>query len=395
LKCCQKSQTTISIYISPDDLRIDIYRSSSAGGQNVQKNATAVRITHLPTGIVVSCQNERSQMQNRENAMRVLRARLLEISAKSKINRWPACAVNMSSRVGQPDPLVRAAPLPDGQRSPHRGYRSMQMAIEKARVYGMGSVAVRNSAHFGIAGYYPIMAAKAGMIGMAFTNARPSIAPTFGVKPMLGTNPIAFGCPTDEAFPFLFDAATSITQRGKLEVLARLEKPAPAGWVIDQQGSPITEPNECLDGFGKEMAALLPLGGSGETLGGHKGYGLATMVEILSAALQSGSFLYGLMGINEQGQKTHNCLGHFFMAINIESFTDLDDFKKTTGSILRDLRAATPQPGCDHIYTAGEKEYENEQRVRRDGVLVVPNLLKEVRVMVEELELEAYRPFFF
>ena len=101
------------------------------------------------------------------------------------------------------------------------GYRSMEMAIEKARQYGMGAVAVRNSAHFGIAGYYPMMAAKAGMIGMAFTNARPSIAPTFGVKPMLGTNPIAFGCPTDEEFPFLYDAATSITQRGKLEVLDR------------------------------------------------------------------------------------------------------------------------------------------------------------------------------
>jgi L-2-hydroxycarboxylate dehydrogenase (NAD+) len=107
----------------------------------------------------------------------------------------------------------------------------MQMAIEKARQYGMGAVAVRNSSHFGIAGYYPLMAVKAGMIGMAFTNARPSIAPTFGVKPMLGTNPIAFGCPTDEECPFLFDAATSITQRGKLEVLARLEKarPNPAG----------------------------------------------------------------------------------------------------------------------------------------------------------------------
>src|SRR5512138_907651 len=138
------------------------------------------------------------------------------------------------------------------------GYRSMQMAIEKARQYGMGAVAVRNSAHYGIAGYYPLMAIKAGMIGMSFTNARPSIAPTFGVRPMLGTNPIAFGCPTDEPFPFLYDAATSITQRGKLEVLARLDKPAPAGWVIDQDGNDLTDSHGCLDGFGRETAALLP-----------------------------------------------------------------------------------------------------------------------------------------
>jgi LDH2 family malate/lactate/ureidoglycolate dehydrogenase len=274
------------------------------------------------------------------------------------------------------------------------GYHSMQLAIEKARQYGMGAVAVRNSAHFGIAGYYPMMAVEAGMIGMAFTNARPSIAPTFGVQPMLGTNPIAFGCPTDEPFPFLYDAATSITQRGKLEVLARIDKPAPLGWVINQAGEPIQDSHACLDGFGKGTAALLPLGGAGETLGGHKGYGLATIVEILSAALQTGSFLYGLIGLDEAGKAQPNCLGHFFMAMNIENFTGLDDFKATTGKILRDLRAATPQPGCDRIYTAGEKEYENEKRIRAQGLNIVPSLQKDVVTMIEELGLHQYDAFF-
>lgn len=269
-------------------------------------------------------------------------------------------------------------------------YRSMQMAIEKASVYGMGAVAVRNSTHFGIAGYYPTMAAEAGMIGMTFTNARPSIAPTFGVKPMLGTNPIAFGCPTDEAFPYLYDAATSITQRGKLEVLARIGKAAPEGWVIDSTGGTLVDSQACLNGFGKGTAALLPLGGAGETLGGHKGYGLATMVEILSASLQTGSYLYGLIGLDENGARKPNSLGHFFMAMNIESFTSLEDFKKTTGLILRELRAATKQPGCERIYTAGEKEYENEQKVRREGVKIVPDLMNDIRVMVEELQMNEY-----
>jgi L-2-hydroxycarboxylate dehydrogenase (NAD+) len=272
--------------------------------------------------------------------------------------------------------------------------RSMQMAIEKARKYGMGAVAVRNSTHFGIAGYYPIMAAEAGMIGMTFTNARPAVSPTFGVQPMLGTNPIAFGAPTDEPFPFLYDAATPIIQRGKVEVYARAEKPMLKGWIIDQNGNDMTDPQQILAEIPKGNAALLPLGGKGEDLGGHKGYGLGTMVEIFSGALQQGAFLYGLTGIGSDGKPAPFRIGHFFMAINVENFCPLEDFKKTTGQILRDLRASTKAPGQTRIFTAGEKEYENEKRVRREGVAVNPNLQKELKFLQKELNLTQYNfPF--
>lgn len=270
------------------------------------------------------------------------------------------------------------------------GYRAMTLAIEKARQVGMGAVAVRNSTHFGIDGYYPLMAVQAGMIGMSFTNARPSIAPTFGVQPKLGTNPIAFGCPTDEDCPFLFDAATSITQRGKIETLTRKELPTPPGWVIGQDGGFLTDSPAILTDLTRDAAALLPLGGAGEELGGHKGYGLATMVEILSASLQGGAFLQMLTGFDAGGQKTHFRVGHFFMAINIESFIPLEEFKATTGSILRELRAARKAPGQERIYTAGEKEYEMEKIVRRQGVAIVPNLQKEIKLMQTELGLSQY-----
>lgn len=272
--------------------------------------------------------------------------------------------------------------------------RAMQLAIQKAKTYGMGSVAVRNSTHFGIDGYYPLMAVKEGLIGMSFTNARPSIAPTFSVQPMLGTNPIAFGAPTDEECPFLFDAATSITQRGKFEVLEREEKSAPEGWVVDQQCNFLTDPSAVLKGLSADTAALLPLGGAGEWLGGHKGYGLATIVEILSASLQTGAFLHGLTGIAADGSKKPLALGHFFMAIDVTSFVDLEIFKKTTGDILRELRAARKAPGETRIFTAGEKEFESEKRVRQNGVPVVPNLQKDILTIQRELGLTQYQfPF--
>jgi LDH2 family malate/lactate/ureidoglycolate dehydrogenase len=268
--------------------------------------------------------------------------------------------------------------------------KAMEMAIEKAKTYGMGMVAVRNSTHYGIAGYYATMATEMGMIGITGTNARPSIAPTFGVENMLGTNPLVFGIPSDEEFPFILDCATSITQRGKIEVYAREGKELPKGWVIDENGIDRIDTLEVLKDLVKGTAALTPLGGIGEETGGYKGYGYATVVEILSSALQGGAFLKGLLGI-ENGKAVPYRLGHFFMAIDIHAFIDLDSFKKTTGNILRELRASKKAPGMDRIYTAGEKEYLAWQYRKDKGVPVNEALKNDMLVLKRELNLKKYQ----
>jgi len=237
------------------------------------------------------------------------------------------------------------------------GVKSMQIAIEKAKKYGLGMVAVRNSTHYGIAGYYALMATRSDMICFTGTNARPSIAPTFGVENMLGTNPLTIGFPTDEDFPFVIDCATSITQRGKIEHYERIGKKMPEGWVIDQDGNPVTEPKVALKGLDEGKMALTPLGGIGEDLAGYKGYGYAVVVEVLSAALQAGSYLKALRGVGPDGNKRPYKLGHWFIAIDIGSFIKPEEFKKTAGDILRSLRASKKARGFERIYTAGEKEY--------------------------------------
>lgn len=273
-------------------------------------------------------------------------------------------------------------------------HKAMSMAIEKARQYGLGAVAVRNGTHYGIAGYYPLMAAKEGMMGFSVTNARPSVAPTFGAEPMLGTNPIAFAAPSDMAYPFCYDGATPIAQRGKIEVAARAEKPVPEGWVIDDQGAPMTDPVQILSSLDQAKSALLPLGGAGELFAGYKGYSLAVMVEILSASLCKGMFMKDLLGYAEDGSRRPFMLGHFFLAIDIEHFIPLDVSQAITGQIMRDLQAAHKAQGEDRIYVAGEKEYEKEQLIREQGVPVNRNLRRELQFMRDELEIEGYQNYF-
>ncbi len=273
------------------------------------------------------------------------------------------------------------------------GKKSMQMAIDKARKYGMGMVVVRNSNHYGIAGYYALMAAKNDMIGMVGTNARPSVAPTFGVENMLGTNPLTVGLPTDEPFPFVLDCASSITQRGKIEVMARVGRDLPPGLVIGKDGKSKTDSSQVLKDLLSGEAALVPLGGIGEDTGGYKGYGYSVFVEILSAALQNGAFLKALSGF-EDGEKTTYKLGHFFMAIDISAFIEPKQFKETAGNILRQLRASRKMPGRERILTAGEKEYDAYNLRKVKGVPLDEGVCKEILEVKREFNCHEYRfPF--
>jgi len=272
-------------------------------------------------------------------------------------------------------------------------FNAMNLAIEKAGKYGMGMVVARNSSHYGIAGYYALMAVRENMIGITGTNARPSIAPTFGVGNMLGTNPLTYGIPSDEPFPFLLDCATSITQRGKIELYAREGKELPKGWVIDKNGESKANSHEVLEDLIAGRAALTPLGGIGEETAGYKGYGYATVVEILSSALQQGTFMKMIMGVKD-GKKIPYSLGHFFIAIDISAFTDPDDFKKTTGDILRELRGSERMPGQDRIYTAGEKEHFIWLERQNKGVPFNELLLEEFRGLCKEYNLEEYLHYF-
>ena len=198
---------------------------------------------------------------------------------------------------------------------------------------------------------------RMNVVGITGTNARPSIAPTFGVENMMGTNPLTFALPTDEEFPFCIDCATSVVQRGKIEFYARQGMDTPSGTVISNDGSYMTDSQEILKALVDGTAALAPLGGAGDEMAGYKGYGYAAVVEILSAALAGGQFMKALTGRTPEGGRQMYHLGHFFFVVDPDAFMGREEFRKTAGDICRALRASKKAPGHDRIYTAGEKEY--------------------------------------
>ena len=274
------------------------------------------------------------------------------------------------------------------------GHKAMTMAIKKAKEYGMGMVVVRNSCHYGIAGYYTTMATKAGCIGMTGTNARPSVAPTHGVEGMFGTNPFTIGVPTDEEFDFNFDCATSITQNGKVEYYERIGEDVHPGTIIGIDGEPVEgDAGVALKKIRNGTAALTTLGGIGEALGGYKGYGFALAVEFFSAALQDGAYGKALDGVGENGEKVPYHLGHFFIAIDTDHFLGEDVCRKKTGDIIREIRASKKAPGQDRIYTAGEKEYEIWQSRKDSGVPINESVQAEMSKVREDLGLDYKFPW--
>ena len=265
-------------------------------------------------------------------------------------------------------------------------YRAMEMAIEKAKACGMGGAAVKNSTHYGIAGYWASMASKAGLISICGTNARPAVAPTGGVDNMLGTNALTISFPTDEEFPFILDCATSTVQRGNIEVWAREGRPTPEGAVIGRNGEYLTDSAQILKDLLSGNAALTPFAG-------YKGYGYSVVVETLSAALVGGPFMRMLSGIDENGGSKPYHLGHFFFLVDPEAFLGEDTFRKTAGDICRQLRASTKAPGIERIYTAGEKEWTVWQELKDRGVPVSPSVQLELMEIRDKLKLPFTFPF--
>ncbi len=241
------------------------------------------------------------------------------------------------------------------------GKLAMQNVIEKARNHGAAFGAVRNSNHFGIAGYYAMMALDEDMIGLASTNSVRYGAPTFGRDVLLGTNPLAFAIPTQEEPAFVLDFATTTVPKGKLEVYKRKGLPLKDGWAIDTQGEPTNDPDAALRG------ALLPLGGFGTDNGGHKGYGLGLLVDILCGVLSGGRFGDALPLVNDTQE---GAISHWFGAFRVDGFRDVAQFKADMDRELRTFKASRKTAGQDRIYVAGEPEYDNTKRHLQSGVPV-------------------------
>lgn len=258
------------------------------------------------------------------------------------------------------------------------GVQAMQLAIDKAKASGFGMVTVRNSNHYGIAGYYTRMAAEQGLIGMCMTNTEAIMVPTFGKQAMLGTNPIAFAMPAQPTI-YSFDAATTVVPRGKLEVYVKRGNGLPLGWAVDENGHDSDDADRVLKNIiNKTGGGILPLGGSGEMTSGYKGYGFAMLCEIATAILSGGTtsnYIYKTPGRSN--------IAHCFIALDHGMFGDKAEIEAHLSRYLQEIRESDKAEGQDRIYIQGEKEAESRGRVLREGVYLNDKTYAEMEMIGE------------
>ena len=262
-------------------------------------------------------------------------------------------------------------------------HRAMTLAIEKAKKTGMAIVSVRNSNHFGIAGYYAKMACDQGLMGMAMTNSEAIMVPTFARMAMIGSNPIAVALPANP-YPFFFDASTTVVTRGKLEVYNKMGKPLPEGWALNKDGHPSTDAKDVLSNIvAKNGGGIMPLGGSTETLGSHKGYGFGMLCEIFCSVFSQGT---PSSHVNVGG-KSGTC--HGFMAVDPHVFGDPEAIKAHFSAFLQELRDAPKADGQPRIYTHGEKEVFAYEDRMKNGIDVNINTVAEMADMARFLGMDS------
>jgi len=267
------------------------------------------------------------------------------------------------------------------------GFRAMRLAMEKATAVGAGFVAVRNSNHYGIAGYYSMMALDKDLIGISMTNAAPLVVPTFGRDAILGTNPLSVAVPAGSERPFVLDMATGVVTRGKLEEYERRQEPLLQGWATDSRGLPSLDASEVLRNLtGRLGGGILPLGGAGEELGGHKGYGLALLVDILCGVLPGAGYAASLYSKDESGHPLPANIGHFFGALKVDGFRPLSEFKDSMDNIVRVLRGSAKAEGQERIFIHGEKEWETTEERLRLGIPLHPKVAADLRALGVELD---------
>jgi len=264
--------------------------------------------------------------------------------------------------------------------------KAMQIAINKAKLVGTGWVSVKNSNHFGIAGYHAMMALSQDMIGIAMTNASALVAPTYSIEKMLGTNPIAVAVPAGKEAPFVADFATTTASNGKLEIAQRKNQNIPSGWAQDKTGQ-TTQDAFVL----KQGGALLPLGAEKE-LGSHKGYALGSIVDIFSGVLSGANFgpwvppfpAYVPMPENMPGEG----IGHFIGAMRIDAFRPASEFKDNMDKWLHRFRIAKPIEGKEHVFVAGDIEREMVAKRMENGIPLVSDVVKDLQGLAEKFGLE-------